>query len=148
MPPNPTRIDHLIVGQMKEQANVSHGLALPSPDQFFYSKIDVIFTVQAGSVSHFVEGCITLLQIFKDSCWQSKSSTCGIRSVMPQVASVLHRMESLNGFLHINIHTALKKHYLAISVTEARRTEGISIACHRQQAKDSFADYKGSSLRR
>ncbi|CAG02811.1 unnamed protein product, partial [Tetraodon nigroviridis] len=83
MPPNPTRIDHLIVGQMKEQANV---------------------------------------------------------------ASVLHKMEFLNSFHHINIHTALKKHYLAISVTEARRKEDIAIVSKQQQAKESFADYRDTLL--
>lgn len=40
MPPNPTRIDHLIVSQMKEQAKVRHGPKLPSPDQLLYSNID------------------------------------------------------------------------------------------------------------
>lgn len=65
---------------------------------------------------------------------------------MLQVASVLHRMESLNSFLHINIHTALKKHYLAISVTEARRKEDIALLPKQQQPKDYFAGNKGSSL--
>lgn len=71
---------------------------------------------------------------------------CRIQSVMLQVASVLHRMESLNSLLHSNIHTALKKHYLAISVTEARRKEDTAIMSKQQQPKDYFADYKGSSL--
>lgn len=68
---------------------------------------------------------------------------------MLQVASVLHRMESLNSFLPINIHTTLKKHYLAISVTEARRTEDIAIVSKQQQPRtqDYFAVYKGSSLK-
>lgn len=85
------------------------------------------------------------MQTFKDPCWQSKRSMCGIQSVMLQVASVLHKMEFLNSFHHINIHTALKKHYLAISVTEARRKEDIAIVSKQQQAKESFADYRGSS---
>lgn len=34
MPPNPTRIDHLIVNQMKEQGKVRYGPTPPSPDQF------------------------------------------------------------------------------------------------------------------
>lgn len=34
MPPNPTRIDHLIVNQMKEQGKVSYGPTPPSPDRF------------------------------------------------------------------------------------------------------------------
>lgn len=66
---------------------------------------------------------------------------------MLQVASVLHRMESLHSSLHINIHTALKRHYLAITVTEARRKEDVSIVSKQQQPKDYFADYKGSSLK-
>ena len=41
MPPNPTRIDHLIVNQMKEQAKVGHGPTLPSPDKFLYNNIDM-----------------------------------------------------------------------------------------------------------
>lgn len=72
---------------------------------------------------------------------------CNIQSVMLQVASVLHRMESLNSFLHINIHTALKKHYLAISVAEARCKEDIAIVSKHKQPKDYFAGYKGSSLK-
>lgn len=64
---------------------------------------------------------------------------------MLQVASVLHRMASLNSFLPINIHTALKKHYLAISVTEARHKD-IAIVS-KQQPKDYFAVYKGSLLK-
>lgn len=66
---------------------------------------------------------------------------------MLQVAGVLHRMESLNSFLHTNIHTALKKHYLAISVTEARRKDDIAIVSKQQRPKDYFADYKGSLLK-
>lgn len=34
MPPNPTRIDHLIVSQIQEQAKVGRGPTLPSPDHF------------------------------------------------------------------------------------------------------------------
>lgn len=70
---------------------------------------------------------------------------------MLQVASVLHRMESSNGFLHVNIHTALKTHYLAISVTEARRNEDVALLSQQQQQQqqhpgDYFAAHKGSSL--
>lgn len=66
---------------------------------------------------------------------------------MLQVASVLHRMESLNIFLHNNIHTALKKHYMAITVTEARRKEEIVIMSQQEQHREYFEDYKGSSLK-
>lgn len=66
---------------------------------------------------------------------------------MMQVASVLHRMESVNSFLHNNIHTALKKHYMAICVTEARRKEEIAIMSQQQQHREYLEDYKGSSLK-
>lgn len=67
---------------------------------------------------------------------------------MLQVASVLHRMESSNSFLHANVHTALRMHFLAISVTEARRNEDVALLSQQQQQQpgDYFAAHKGSSL--
>lgn len=66
---------------------------------------------------------------------------------MLQVASVLHRMKSSNSFLHVNIHTALRMHFLAISVTEARRNEDVALLSQQQQQPgDYFAAHKGSSL--
>lgn len=64
---------------------------------------------------------------------------------MLQVASVLHRMESSNSFLHVNVHTALRMHFLAISVTEARRNKDVALLSQRQPG-DYFAAHKGSSL--
>ncbi|XP_056257839.1 meiosis-specific coiled-coil domain-containing protein MEIOC [Seriola aureovittata] len=77
-PPNPTRIDHLIVKQNREQA---------------------------------------------------------------KVASLLDRMECLcNIPLHINIHTALNRHHMAIRITQARRKEEIANMSKHQQQRAHFTE--------
>lgn len=64
-----------------------------------------------------------------------------------QVASLLDRMESLqNKPLHINIHTALNRHHMAISITQARRKEEIAnISKHRRQRANITED-RGKSF--
>ncbi|GAA6218015.1 meiosis-specific coiled-coil domain-containing protein MEIOC isoform X1 [Lates japonicus] len=77
-PPNPTRVDHLIVKQIREQA---------------------------------------------------------------KVASLLDRMECLRNVpLHINIHTALNKHHMAICITQARRKEEIANMSKHQRQRAHFTE--------
>lgn len=66
--------------------------------------------------------------------------------VVLQVASLLDKMECLSVSLHINIHTALKRHHMAICVTQARRKEEIAnmSRCHKQAAHST--EYRGKSL--
>lgn len=64
--------------------------------------------------------------------------------VVLQVASLLDRMECLNVFFPINIHTALKKHHMAICITQARRKEIANMSKHQQQ-KAYFTEYRGKS---
>lgn len=65
---------------------------------------------------------------------------------MLQVASLLDRMESLcNIPLHMNIHTALNRHHMAICITEARHKEEIANMSKHQQQKAHFTEDRGNS---
>ena len=65
--------------------------------------------------------------------------------VVLQVANLLERMECLTVPLHINIHTALKRHHMALCITQARRKEEISNMSTQQQQKDYLTNYRGNS---
>lgn len=65
--------------------------------------------------------------------------------VVLQVASLLDRIECLSVFFPINIHTALKKHHMAICITQARRKEIANMSKHQKQ-KAYFTEYRGNSL--
>ncbi|XP_038560299.1 meiosis-specific coiled-coil domain-containing protein MEIOC [Micropterus salmoides] len=83
-PPNPTRVDHLIVNHMREQA---------------------------------------------------------------RVASLLDRMECLHNIsLHINIHTALNRHHMAICITQARRKEEIASMSKHQRQRVHFTEDRDTLL--
>lgn len=66
--------------------------------------------------------------------------------VVLQVASLLDKMECLSVSHHINIHTALKRHHMAICVTQARRKEEIAnmLRCHEQATHST--EYRGKAL--
>uniref|UniRef100_A0A3Q3XQ19 Uncharacterized protein n=1 Tax=Mola mola TaxID=94237 RepID=A0A3Q3XQ19_MOLML len=59
-----------------------------------------------------------------------------------RVANLLERMECLNVPLHINIHTALKRHHMALCITQARRKEEIANMPKQQQQKDYLTYYR------
>lgn len=61
-----------------------------------------------------------------------------------QVASLLERVEGLGIFLHANIHTALKRHHMAICITQARCTEETANLSQYQQQKAYFTEYRGN----
>ncbi|XP_049925365.1 meiosis-specific coiled-coil domain-containing protein MEIOC [Epinephelus moara] len=83
-PPNPTRVDHLIVNQRREQA---------------------------------------------------------------RVAGLLDRMERLcNTPLHMNIHTALSRHHMALCITQARRKEEIASMSRHQRQRAHFTEDRDTLL--
>ncbi|XP_074512239.1 uncharacterized protein moto isoform X2 [Sebastes fasciatus] len=83
-PPNSTRVDHLILNQMREQA---------------------------------------------------------------RVASLLDRMECLcNTPLHMNIHTALSRHHMAICITQTRRKEEIAMMSKHQRQRAHFTEDRDTLL--
>lgn len=61
-----------------------------------------------------------------------------------QVASLLERTEGLGIFLHANIHTALKRHHMAICITQARCSEETANLSQYQQQKAYFTEYRGN----
>ncbi len=63
-----------------------------------------------------------------------------------QVASLLDRVERVqNTPFHINIHTALSRHHMAVCVTQARRKE--EIANMSKHDKAHFTEARGNSYR-
>lgn len=60
------------------------------------------------------------------------------------MASLLERVEGLGIFLHANIHTALKRHHMAICITQARCTEETANLSQHQQQKAYFTEYRGN----
>lgn len=65
---------------------------------------------------------------------------------MLQVASLLDRMECLcNTPLHMNIHTALSRHHMAICITQTRRKEEIAMMSKHQRQRAHFTEDRGNS---
>ncbi|KAK2833185.1 hypothetical protein Q5P01_017074 [Channa striata] len=64
-----------------------------------------------------------------------------------KVASLLDRMEYLNNNpLHVNIHTALNRHHMAICKTQARRKEEIANMSKRQQNRTHCSEDRDTLL--
>ncbi|KAK2893603.1 hypothetical protein Q8A73_016087 [Channa argus] len=64
-----------------------------------------------------------------------------------KVASLLDRIEYLhNNTLHMNIHTALNRHHMAICTTQARRKEEIANMSKRQQHRTHFTEDRDTLL--
>lgn len=62
------------------------------------------------------------------------------------MAGLLDRIEGLSVSLHINIHTALKRHHMAVSMTQARRKEGITNMMRRHQLAAPRTECRGKQL--
>ncbi|XP_060882894.1 uncharacterized protein moto [Labrus mixtus] len=64
-----------------------------------------------------------------------------------RVASLLDRMECLHNIpLHTNIHTALNRHNMAISITQARRKEEIDNMSKQQRQRAHFTEDRDTLL--
>uniref|UniRef100_A0A3Q3B9G5 Uncharacterized protein n=3 Tax=Kryptolebias marmoratus TaxID=37003 RepID=A0A3Q3B9G5_KRYMA len=64
-----------------------------------------------------------------------------------KVASLLDRMECFCGIsLHMNIHTALKNHHMAVCITQARCKEGSSNLTKTQQQGMNFTEERDNLL--